>query len=103
MDSLRRMSQEQRRMVLCPALDYWSLGCTSACLAWSAAADPPLRSKITLADWGCTQARNRDLARVAPRGSPLRPVLDMMLHMDPDERGRMPQAITHMLDRVGPE
>ena len=98
--ALRRMSQEERRGVLCPAVDLWSFGCTSACLAWSASGDPPLRKRINMEAWGQAQARDRDLDRVAPRGSPLRPVLDMLLHMDPDERGRLPEMITLMLERV---
>ena len=87
-------------MVLCPAVDLWSFGCTSACLAWSAADDPHLRKKISMDAWGQKQARDRDLDQLAPRGSPLRPVLDMLLDMDPDERGQWPEMITLMLDRV---
>ena len=100
--ALRRMSQEERRMTLGPAVDLWSLGCTAACLAW-ASGDPPLRKKIMLVAWGEAQARDRDLDRVASRGSPLRPVLDMLLSTYPDDRGLRPELITRMIGQVQPQ
>ena len=99
--AMRRLSQMERRVVLCPAVDWWSLGCAAACLAWAASEDPPLRTKIFLRAWDDALVRNRDLETVAPSGCPLRPVLDMLLHMCPDERGTMPLAFARMLAQEG--
>ena len=40
----RHMTQEQLRKVVLPALDWWSLGCAGACLAW-VGTEPQLRPK----------------------------------------------------------
>ena len=87
---LRRLSQRDRRLVVNPALDWWSLGCTAAILAWATLAEPPVRPKINTSGWHDACRRDQDINRVAPRGAALRPVLEMLLHHDPEERSSRP-------------
>ena len=71
-------------------LDWWSLGCTAAILAWATLAEPRLRPNISTAGWDDVLRRDNDVNCVAPRGTTLRPVLDMLLHHDPEERSSRP-------------
>ena len=94
---LRRMSQQERRLVLCPAVDWWSLGCAVGCMAWAQSADPPLRRKMYLSAWGATEARDKDLDRVSPPGCPLRPVLELWLHVDAGKRSVEPRQLRNFI------
>ena len=96
---LKNLSQRDRRLYITPALDWWSLGCTAALLAWATLAEPGLRPKIASSSWAEPHRRDDDLLRVAPRGCPLRPVLDMLLDHDPDARSVM--AVDSSLMRSG--
>ena len=84
---LRFLSQADRRTIVTPALDWWSLGCTTALLAWSTLAEPDQgRPLIEMSLWADLDIRHRDIAHISPPSCPLRPILDMLL--DPDPWGR---------------
>ena len=84
---LRFLSQADRRTIVTPALDWWSLGGTTAALAWSTLAEPDQgRPLIEMSLWADLDIRHRDIAHISPPSCPLRPILDMLL--DPDPWGR---------------
>ena len=80
----KHMTQDHLRGVVGPALDWWSLGCAGACLAW-AGAEIGRRSKMVF-EFHSAEARDRQLARVCPVGTHLRLVLDTLLDMDRNKR-----------------
>ena len=79
------MSQEQLHRAVCPAIDWWSLGCVGGYLAWGSEV-PTRRERIRTNEWVHTCLRNKQLDKIAPHGTFLRPVLEMLLHPDPSKR-----------------
>ena len=95
----RHMTQEHLRGVVRPAVDWWSLGCSGACLAWAAMAEPRRRPQFFLEKFGSAESRDRELERVCPVGTYLRPVLDTLLDMDPNKR-RLVGGAVQLFDRM---
>ena len=78
-------SQELLRRVVCPAVDWWSLGCVGGYLARGQ--DPPTRRVAMRPEsWLWVDEKKKLLDRIAPSGSILRPVLEMLLHTSPHKR-----------------
>ena len=86
LDTLTPLSQEQLHKVVRPAVDWWSLGCTGAYLAWSTTAVFHKRPQIRTDEWASREVRDRHLERVSPIGTYLRPVLENLLDQVPTRR-----------------
>ena len=80
-----RPSQVDLRRVVCPAVDWWALGCSAALLA-CALNEPGQRPNIRTDEWAFEAVRSKQKARVAPVGHFLRPVLDLLLQQEPCRR-----------------
>ena len=98
LDPKASWSQEHLHAVVRPAVDWWSLGCSGAYLAWAATAEPRQRPQIRPNEWGSAQVRDRHLQRVSPVGSYLRPVLDNLLDYDARRQQMAAATAEWMLD-----
>ena len=83
---LQYATQAELRDVVCPAVDWWSLGVTGGYLACAASAEPGKRPHFSPTRWTSSEVRDRHLERVAPLGSGPRLVLDVLLEWEPEAR-----------------